>query len=132
MIGWNFLKECHNRLVQKIAAYLGYPESAFKRSVFETICCSLLTWGLFALGAKFWPAENIIVCWLFSITIWAFLHVRKSSTTWSRFDEIDERDLDFHNSIDQQLESIQSRISKLEASTLLQGDRQAGDDVPNT
>ena len=115
MTSWNLFKECHNRAIQKVAQYLGYPDSVLKKTAVDTFVVGLLVGLLLLAGNYFWPQSNFTLAWLFVLTMWALLHSKKSSTTWDRFDEIDERDLDFHNTIDKQLESFDERIKLLES-----------------
>jgi hypothetical protein len=59
-----------------------------------------------------WGADTTIYLCLTSIFLWIFLHVKKSKITWERFDEIDQRDMDFKDEFDKKYEKILTQLNK--------------------
>jgi hypothetical protein len=59
-----------------------------------------------------WGADTTIYLCLTSIFLWIFLHVKRSKTTWDRFDEIDQRDMDFKDEFDRRYEKILAELNK--------------------
>jgi hypothetical protein len=67
---------------------------------------SFLTW--------LWKSSAVQFMWLFGLTLWAFLHIKKSLFTNQRFREIDERDLDFKDECDSHRKNLYAKIEQLE------------------
>ena len=59
-----------------------------------------------------WGADTTTYLCLTSIFLWIFLHVKRSKTTWDRFDEIDQRDMDFKDEFDRRYEKILAELNK--------------------
>lgn len=57
-----------------------------------------------------WGQSTTIYLCLLTIYVWIFLHVKKSKTTWERFDEIDQRDMDFKDEFDKKYEKLSSDL----------------------
>jgi fatty acid desaturase len=67
---------------------------------------SFLTW--------IWKSSVMQFVWLFGLTLWVFLHIKKSHFTHQRFREIDERDLDFKDECDSHRKNLYAKIEHLE------------------
>lgn len=79
------------------------------------IIASLTTAALFVLGSYLWPGLVFVYIWLFLLSMWAVLHVKKSAETWRRFDEIDQRESDYAEEVDKRFDQLQKELKALKA-----------------
>lgn len=77
---------------------------------------SLTVVVLFVLGSYLWPGLTFVYIWLFLLSMWAILHVKKSSSTWLRFDEIDQRETDYAEEVDRRFDQLHKEVKALRAS----------------
>lgn len=60
-----------------------------------------------------WGESTTTYLWLLAVSLWAFLHIRKSKTTWDRFDEVDQRDLDFKDEFDRKYNRLSTELEEV-------------------
>lgn len=69
-------------------------------------------------GSHFWGSQKFMYFWLFGLTMWAVLHVRKSVTTWEMFDEIDSRSTDFAEEVDKRFYKLHKDMEEIKTSSV--------------
>ena len=60
-----------------------------------------------------WSFTTLTIVWLVSLTSWAYLHIKKSKHTWQRFDDIDERDIEFRDEFEVRIEVLEKQVIDL-------------------
>lgn len=84
-----------------------------KLSLKESIPAILLTLTLAIIIYNIWSFNTLLVAWLFGLTSWAYIHIKKSSYTWQRFDDIDERDVEFRDEFEVRIEALEKQVTEL-------------------
>jgi hypothetical protein len=60
-----------------------------------------------------WGPERTTYLWLIGLTTWIFLHIKQSMSTHERLNEMDQRDMDFHDHVDKKMERLDKEIENL-------------------
>lgn len=60
-----------------------------------------------------WSSIFFIFFWLSLVSTWIYLHIKKSKHTWQRFDDIDERDIEFKDEFELRIEKLEQRMAEL-------------------
>lgn len=74
--------------------------------------------GLVTALHLLWGGHTTSYLWLMMLTIWAILHIKKSRTTWQRFRDIDARDMEYKEYLDQRIEHLEETLKKMDDSKL--------------
>lgn len=106
---------------EKLLNAKGLPIKLVGTTVIEVCLFCLTILGIVSLLTYLWSSSGVILLWLFFLTLWAFLHIKKSVLTQERFDEIDQRDMDFKDECDRYF----AKLSKLQNQIATQKDPEA-------
>lgn len=60
-----------------------------------------------------WSVPVFALFWLTLVSCWIYLHIKKSKYTWQRFDDIDERDIEYKDEFELRVEKLEQRVSEL-------------------
>ena len=82
-------------------------------SLTEVLMFCLIVLSTITILLFLWDASTVVFLWLFATTLWLFLLSRRGILTQERFDEVDQRDMDFKDECDKQFEQIKSLAKKI-------------------
>ena len=51
-------------------------------------------------------SDTTIIAWLLILTAWLYLRQKQDAFTWQRFDDIDQRDIDYKDDVDRRIEQL--------------------------
>lgn len=94
-----------------------------KISLKESIPTALCTLIVAIVIYNIWSFNTLLITWLLGLTSWAYIHIKKSNYTWQRFDDIDERDVEFRDEFEVRIEALEKQITELNSKLQILNDK---------
>lgn len=110
------------KFLDKLRDSKGLPIELIGTSLLEVLLFCLVVLSLVGIFSFVFTEFTTLLIWLFVLTTWAFLHIRKSALTQERFEEIDQRDLDFKDECDRHFARLDELKDKLHEHYRIHGD----------